>query len=134
MFGDIIRKEKLPNYISTDNDPLFRYHRWLATLRILEIDELKSIPYTPVSHPFIESLIGIIRREYLDQLLFFGENDLRQKLNKFKDYYNQHRIHSSLGTLTPSEKAGNSVPELANAKNYAWISHCKGLFQTPVAV
>jgi hypothetical protein len=32
---------------------------------VLEIDEIKSVPYVPVSHPFIERLIGTIRREYL---------------------------------------------------------------------
>src|SRR5262245_25066648 len=32
--------------------------RWLANLRILEVDEVKSIPYVPVSHPFVERLIG----------------------------------------------------------------------------
>jgi transposase InsO family protein len=133
LFGEIIRKEPLPIYISTDNDPLFRYHRWLATLRTLEIDELKSIPYTPVSHPFIESLIGIIRREYLDHLLFFSESDLRRKLNQFKDYYNQHRVHSSLDSQTPFEKAANSTQKLAAINNYSWIKHCNGLFQTPIA-
>ena len=46
--------------------PLFRFHRWLANLRVLEIDEIKSVPYAPVSHPFVERLIGTIRREYLD--------------------------------------------------------------------
>jgi len=38
-----------------------------ATLCVLEIDGIKSVPYTPVPHPFIERLIGTIRREYLDR-------------------------------------------------------------------
>ena len=47
-----------PGYLSTDHDPLFRYHRWQANLRILDIEPIKSVPYTPVSHPFVERLIG----------------------------------------------------------------------------
>src|SRR6266852_4708029 len=39
-------------HLSTDHDPLFRFHRWLANLRVLEIEEIKSVPYVPVSHPF----------------------------------------------------------------------------------
>src|ERR1700737_2664321 len=54
-----------PKYLSTDHDPLFRFHRWLANLRVLEVEEIKSVPYAPVSHPFVERLIGTIRREYL---------------------------------------------------------------------
>ena len=35
-----------------------------------EVTEIKTIPYVPLSHPFVERLIGTVRREYLDQ--FFG--------------------------------------------------------------
>jgi putative transposase len=70
MFNHAIAGGPLPKYLSTDHDPLFRFHRWLANLRVLDIEEIKSVPYTPVSHPFVERLIGTIRREYLDQILF----------------------------------------------------------------
>ncbi|MCP3867572.1 MAG: transposase family protein, partial [Gammaproteobacteria bacterium] len=63
MFNSAISTKGMPKYLSSDNDPLFEYHRWQANLRILEIDEIKSVPYTPTSHPFIERLIGTIRRE-----------------------------------------------------------------------
>jgi hypothetical protein len=39
------------------HDPLFRFHRWLANLRVLAIEEVKSVPYAPVSRPFIERLV-----------------------------------------------------------------------------
>ena len=47
MFNSAISNQGVPRYLSSDNDPLFRYRRWKANLRILEIDEIKSIPYTP---------------------------------------------------------------------------------------
>jgi transposase InsO family protein len=59
-----------PERISTDDDPIFQYHRWKATLRILEIKKIKSLPYVPMSHPFVERLIGSVREELLDQTLF----------------------------------------------------------------
>ena len=77
-----------PKHLSTDHDPLFRFHRWLANLRLLEIEEIKSVPYVPVSHPFIERLIGTIRREYLDRVFFWNALDLARKLGEFGDYYN----------------------------------------------
>jgi hypothetical protein len=36
-----------------------------ANLRIREVTEIKSVPYVPLSHPFVERLIGTLRREYL---------------------------------------------------------------------
>ncbi len=71
MFNKIISGVPLPKRLSSDNDPLFRFHRWQANLRILEVEEIKTIPYTPVSHPFVERLIGTIRREYLDHVFFW---------------------------------------------------------------
>src|SRR5437899_4345961 len=95
----------LPNRVSTDHDPLFRFHRWLANLRVLAIEEVKSVPYAPVSHPFIERLIGTVRREYLNQVFFWNAIDLRRKLDAFADYYNAHRVHRALGGTTPTQRA-----------------------------
>jgi putative transposase len=44
MFNHAIAGQQLPKHVSTDHDPLFRFHRWLANLRVLEIDEIKSVP------------------------------------------------------------------------------------------
>src|SRR2546429_8352516 len=65
--------------LSSDNDPLYRFHQWQANLRVLELTEIKSIPYVPLSHPFVERLIGTLRREYLDHLLFWTTSDLEKR-------------------------------------------------------
>jgi hypothetical protein len=64
-------RKSLPQRLSSDHDPLFRFHRWLAKLRILQVEEIKSTPFVPVSHPFVERLIGTIRREFLDHVLIW---------------------------------------------------------------
>ena len=76
----------------------YRFRRWLANLRILEVEEIKSIPYVPVSHPFVERLIGTVRREFLDHVLIWNAIDLERKLEEFRIYYNENRVHQSLGT------------------------------------
>ena len=65
-------------------------------LRILDVTEVKSVPFTPVSHPFVERVIGTIRREHPDQVPFWNSLDLQRKLDEFKGYYNQHRTHTAL--------------------------------------
>ena len=69
-------------------NPLFEAHRWTANLRILEIDEIKTVPHVPLSHPFVERLIGTTRREFLDHVLFWNVRDLERKLADFQAYYN----------------------------------------------
>ena len=96
MFNHAIARQATPRYLSSDNDPLFEYHRWQANLRILDIDELKTVPYTPPSQPFVERLIGTTQREFLDQVLFWNSVDLESKLSAFRDYYNLERVHTAL--------------------------------------
>ena len=49
--------------------------------------EIKTVPYVPISHPFVERLIGTVRREYLDRTLFWTPADLETKLIDFQHYY-----------------------------------------------
>jgi len=132
MFNTAISSKGVPKFLSSDNDPLFLYHQWQANLRILDVDELKSIPYTPRSHPFIERLIGTIRREFLDHTLFWNAGDLEKKLRDFQVYYNKHRTHSSLGGDTPAEVTGCAGKLQTTLKKYRWQTHCR-LYQLPVA-
>jgi putative transposase len=130
MFNQATSKQSWPTYLSSDNDPLFQYHRWKANLRVLDIEEIKSVPHVPMSHPFVERLIGSIRRELLDHTFFWTATDLENKLQCYHDYYNEHRCHSSRNGKTPMESGGNKVVDLGS---YRWEKHCRGLFQLPAA-
>ena len=91
MFNHAIRgRQAMPKYISSDHDPLYRFKQWQANLRILQVPEIKTVPYVPLSHPFVERLIGTVRREYLDRTLFWTTVDLENKLLEFRDYFNSH--------------------------------------------
>ena len=70
MFNAAIHGQGVSEHSTTDHDPLFEAYRWMAYLRILETDEIKTVPYVPPSHPFVERLIGTMRREFLDPVLF----------------------------------------------------------------
>jgi transposase InsO family protein len=130
MFNEATYGHGWPLRISSDNDPLFQYHRWKANLRVLEIEEIKSLPHVPMSHPFVERLIGSVRRELLDQTFFWTAADLENKLSDYQEYYNEHRCHSSREGNTPVSSGRCSVGDI---NHYRWKKHCRGLFQLPVA-
>src|SRR6201981_2874300 len=109
--------------------PLFRFHQWEANLRVLNIMGIKTVPEAPWSHPFIERLIGTIRRECLDRLLFWTAPDLEMKLFAFRDYYNKHPNHSALEGQTPVETPESKGVDL---KRYGRQTHCGTLYQTPI--
>ena len=91
--------------------------------------EIKTVPYVPMSHPFVERLIGTIRRECLDRTLFWTITDLERKLLDFKDYFNRHRTHTGVVGRTPE----HSAAAVLNFTSYRWRQHCRGLYQTPTA-
>ena len=130
MFNAATSGQGWPDRVSTDNDPLFQYHRWKANLRVLDIEEVKSLPYIPMSHPFVERLIGSVRRELLDQTFFWTATDLERKLRDYQSYFNECRAHSGRGGVTPVETTGHKVVDI---NKYRWKAHCRGLFELPVA-
>jgi hypothetical protein len=82
-------------------------------------EELKSVPFVPRSHPFIERLIGTLRREYLGQTFFWNGLDLHRKLNRFAAYYNQWRVHAGLGGRTPFERCCATAFQPPNLQHFA---------------
>jgi len=62
MFKRAIRGQALPKYLSSDHDPLYRFHQWQANLRVLGVMEIKTVPFVPPSQRVVERLIGTIRR------------------------------------------------------------------------
>ena len=129
MFNHAIGRQSSPTYLSSDHDPLYRFHQWHANLRVLRVTEVKTVPYVPLSHPFVERLIGTLRREGLDRMLFWSAPDLERKLSAFQTFYNAHRAHTSLDGRPP-------VPTraaVAALTHYRWVAHCRSLYQTPIA-
>lgn len=134
MFNRVIsRAPQYPTVLSSDHDPLFEFHRWKANLRILEITEIKSVPLVPMSHPFVERLIGTVRRELLDHVPFWHAEDLEHKLHAFQDYFNRARVHHGLGGVPPLIRSDTAVNKPATLAAYRWRDHCRGLYQLPEA-
>jgi putative transposase len=90
------------------------------------------VPDVPLSHPFVERLIGTIRRELMDLVPFWSAHDLRGKLDEFKHYHNRARIHRVL-KRTPEVNGAAPRAGSANLDDYNWANYCRGLYQLPVA-
>ena len=112
---------------------MFEFHRWKANLRVLEVTEIKTVPYVPLSHPFIERLVGTVRPEFLDFVPFWNARDLQQKLRDFQEYYNRMRVHRVLNGATPYALTVATKNRLVRLNNYRWESYCGGLYQLPAA-
>jgi len=134
MLNKILGAKGYPKYLSSDNDPLFEYWLWKANLEdYYEIEELKSVPSTPWSHPFVERVIGTVRWDFTDHILFWGKMDLETKLAIYQECFNFYRVHQGLSGKTPSEIAGDRKLARISLDSYKWRNVCGGLFHTPIA-
>jgi transposase InsO family protein len=78
-------------------------------------------------------VIGTIRREFLDHLMFWNVRDLERKLEDLQHYYNHHRVHALLKGQTPAEDRGASTVKRAELDHFMWEKHCRGLVELPHA-
>ena len=65
------------------------------------IKEVITAPQSPWQNPFVERLIGSIRRDSLDHVIVLNESHLSRILSSYFDYYHYDRTHCGLGKDTP---------------------------------
>ena len=70
----------------------------------ISIDAIPTPIRAPKANAIAERLIGTLRRECLDHVIVFDEQDLRSVLTEFVQYYNQERPHRTLRLQTPQLK------------------------------
>ena len=89
MFNHAIGGHSTPKRISSDNDPLYLFHQWQANLRVLGVDEVKSVPYVPLSHPFVERMCANLswKLKRLQTLWFdgIGRNNIKPVRERSRD-------------------------------------------------
>jgi transposase InsO family protein len=61
----------------------------------MDIKEVLSAPRSPWQRPYVERVIGSIRRECLDHVIVVGEESLRRTLLSYFAYYHRARLHLS---------------------------------------
>ena len=66
---------------------------------------VRTAPRSPWQNPYVERVIGSIRRECLDHVIVFNEPHLRRVLRAYVSYYQRSRTHLALGKDAPAERA-----------------------------
>ena len=71
----------------------------------LGIEEVLTTPRSPWQNPYVERVIGSIRRECLDHTIILGERHLRRVVRNYVNYYNTLRTHLSLSKDAPTGRS-----------------------------
>ncbi len=117
--------DSAPRYVLRDRD---RIYGPSVTRRVvaLGIQPVLTAPHSPWQHPFVERLIGSLRRECFDHVIILDERHLTRILRKYVDYYHSCRTHLSRDKDAPeprlveSPTMGNvtAVPKVGGLHHY----------------
>ena len=80
------------------------WRRLPAATAGMGIAEVVSAPASPWQNPYVERLIGSIRRECLDHVLVLNEAHLRRVLTTYCQYYHRSRTHLGLAKDAPDHR------------------------------
>ena len=99
--------DSAPRYLLRDRDGIYGTVFGDAA-RSLDIREILTAAQSPWQNPYVERLIGSIRRECLDHVIVFNETGLRRVLKEYFDYYERSRTHLSLDKDAPIPRSVQS--------------------------
>ena len=93
--------DKKLTYFCHKNPILFLWWLFPAALKNMGINEVIAAPQSPWQNPYVERLIGSIRRDCLNHVIVLNEKHLKQILSSYFEYYHNDRTHCGLAKDTP---------------------------------
>ena len=93
-----------PRFLLRDRDGTYG-DECRACLDAMGIDEVLTAPRSPWQNPYVERLIGSMRRECVDHVVVLNERSLQRILRSYIDYYQHWRTHLALGKDPPVSRA-----------------------------
>ena len=90
-----------PKYLLRDRDGKFG-DKFNHRVESMGIEQVLIAARSPWQNPYVERLIGSIRRECLDHVIIFNERHLRRVLRQYFRYYHECRTHLGLEKDCPN--------------------------------
>jgi putative transposase len=98
-----------PRLVIRDRDAIYGSDP-RRTLQHMGIEDVPTAPRCPWQNPFVERVIGSLRRECLDHVIVWHERALRRHLQRYLVYYHAWRTHLSLAKDAPVHRAAQPPP------------------------
>lgn len=134
--AELFAMRGVPGHIRSDNGPEFIARAIQRWLRQVEVHTLYVEPASPWENGFAESFHSRLRDEFLALEVFESLAAARKLTQAWREDYNHHRPHSSLGYVTPAQFAARctaSAPKLLSATPQATspLQQCSGITLVP---
>jgi transposase InsO family protein len=95
---------KSPRFMIRDRDGVYGL-MFRERVKGLGIEEVVIAPRSPWQSPYVERVIGSVRRECLDHVVVLGEKHLRRIIKHYLSYYHGARTHLALDKDAPAPRS-----------------------------
>lgn len=95
--------DSAPTYLLRDRDAIYG-GAFQKRIHAMGIEQILSAPRSPWQNPFVERLIGTLRRDCLDHVIALNARHLRRVIAGYLDYYHDWRTHLSLAMDAPNPR------------------------------
>ncbi len=95
--------ETAPRYLHRDRDALYG-REFISRVRAMGIEQVVSAARSPWQNPYVERVIGSLRRECTDHIIVTSAAHLRRVLREYVAYYNADRTHVGLDKDAPATR------------------------------
>jgi transposase InsO family protein len=114
-----------PRYLLRDRDSIYG-NSFRRRVSSMEINEVLTAPRSPWQSPYIERLIGSVRRECLDHIVVINEESLRATLRSYFSYYHDSRCHLALNKDSPEAREVQSPEKgrIVEIPKVGGLHHC----------
>ncbi|HUK37256.1 MAG TPA: integrase core domain-containing protein, partial [Vicinamibacterales bacterium] len=111
-----------PRWLLRDRDNVYdeQVRRRIGSLGITEV---VSSPRSPWQNPYVERVIGSLRRECLNHVIVLNETHLRRILRAYLAYYHRSRTHLSLAKDAPDGRACSSGDRIVVTPEVGGLHH-----------
>jgi hypothetical protein len=92
-----------PRFLLRDRDASYG-QTFRDRVQAMAIEKVVTAPRSPWQTPYVERIIGSIRRECLDHVIVFDERHLRRVLSAYFEYHHHSRTHLSLAKDCPDPR------------------------------
>jgi transposase InsO family protein len=116
------------NIFHTDRGNEFKNQLIEETLEAFEITGSLSHKGCPYDNAVAEATFKIIKTEFVKNQTFANLDALKLQLADYVNWFNNHRIHSSLSYLTPIEYRMNTL------KKVVWFTVDNSIFKNAISV
>jgi transposase InsO family protein len=101
---EVFPDDATARFLLHDRDATFDM-AFVNTINAFGLTSVRTAPRSPWQNPYVERVIGSIRRECLDHVIIFNERHLRRVLRAYVVYYHRSRTHLALAKDTPEARA-----------------------------